>query len=123
MTERPQAGEDLSLVNLPPSVEEGIAPPPDTALVPLLPAPARVRVGQPRFAITPAKLWDAFLHRSRLAVAIGLICAGIGAVLAWVTYQPKYTAEAWMQMSSSEQRLLPSAFANYAGPREDEFRM
>jgi succinoglycan biosynthesis transport protein ExoP len=64
---------------------------------------------QPRFSVTPAKLWTAFLFRWKLAITIGLLLASIGVGVAVLTYKPKYTAVATMRMISSKPRILPGA--------------
>ena len=107
MNEIPLASQDLALVNLPGQAGEGrehaaaLMPVPHS--MPHTKGPAK----QPRFAITSVKLREAFLHRWKLAVTVGLVLAGVGAALAYVTYQPKYTATAIMQMQSVASRLIP----------------
>ncbi len=94
------------------------------AVVPVVHEGSRSVIKQPRYTITSSKMREALFYRWRLALLVGLIMAGMGGGLAWITYKPKYTATAQMRMSSSEQRLLPGAFPEEGARsgREEEFQ-
>jgi capsular polysaccharide biosynthesis protein len=123
MTERPAVKQDLAYLNLSGRPEDGRAEGRGTALVLANEGAGRNGMRLPRFAITIGKLREALLHRWKLALLVGLIFAGVGAWLAWLTYQPKYTATAYIEMTSNEPHLL--AFGpggEVRNTREEEFR-
>jgi polysaccharide biosynthesis transport protein len=72
------------------------------------PSASHARVpGKPLgLAVSPAKLQEALLFRWKSALAVGLVFAGIGVGIAFLTYKPKYTAITTMRMTLSK-RLLP----------------
>jgi hypothetical protein len=86
-----------------------------------MPESGRFGIKKPRFAVTPAKLQEAALHRWKSAIIVGTILAGIGFGIAWVTYAPKYTALSSMRMESGERRLFPVNEDRRAN-HETEFR-
>jgi succinoglycan biosynthesis transport protein ExoP len=123
MTERPVVKQDLAYLNLPGRPEDGRAEGRGTALVLANEGVGRNGMRQPRFAITVGKMREALLHRWKLALLVGLIFTGVGAGLAWLTYQPKYTATAYIEMSSNEPHLLAFGPAgDVRNTREEEFR-
>src|SRR5262249_41619006 len=112
---KPAGSHDLALVSVPghPEGREHVST--------LVAAPhTRPLTRQPRFAITAVKLREAFQHRWKLALLVGLVLAAVGGGLAVLTYQPKYTAVAILRMHSSGARLFSRGpEAEY---REEEFR-
>src|SRR5262245_50388604 len=113
-----------NVVNLPGHAGEGREHP--AALISMphplshpLPQAKSTAARQPRFAITSVKLWEAFVHRWRLALTVGLVLAGLGVGLACLTYEPKYTATAYMRMQSAVKSLIPRGPGLDAEHREE----
>jgi succinoglycan biosynthesis transport protein ExoP len=120
MNEKPPPSQDLALINL--AGPRAGRPEEHHALVPVTQAHAAPAVKQPRFVITSVKLREAFLHRWGLAFLVGLILAGVGVGLAYLVYEPKYTATALLRMTSMGSRLLPNGNVFDNLQREEEFR-
>jgi capsular exopolysaccharide synthesis family protein len=122
MNEKPPPSQNLALVNLA-GPDAGRPENHHAALMPVSQGPiGPAAKQQPRFVITSVKLREAFLHRWGLAFLIAFVLAGVGAGLACLIYQPKYTATALLRMSSVGSRLLPNGAVMDNLQREEEFR-
>ena len=122
MTEKPVVSHDLAYVNLPATEarpEDGRAPDGHSPYVAAVHAAGRPGIKQPRFAITAGKLREAFLHRWKSSVVVGLLLAGLGAGLAFATYKPKYTAMAMMQVEVPT--TLTTSPSRHPAPRASQW--
>ena len=115
MTEELPVGQNTVDINVPARVEEGRVGERHSPLVPMSHVGGKSGI-KPSFAITPAKLREAVFYRWKLALLAGLILAGVGAGLAWITYKPKYTAWAAIYLVPSKPPLVQGA------ARGDELR-
>jgi succinoglycan biosynthesis transport protein ExoP len=116
MTEKLPVSQNTVDINVPARVEEGRVGERHSPLVPMSHVVGKSGI-KTSFAITPAKLREAVFYRWKLALVAGLILAGVGAGLAWITYKPKYTAWAAIYLVPSKPPLVAGA------PRGDDFRI
>src|SRR5260370_1012230 len=121
MTEKLPVTQNTVDINVPARVEEGRVGERHSPLVPMSHVGGKSGI-KPSFAITPAKLREAVFYRWKLALLAGLILAGVGAGLAWMTYKPKYTAWAAFYLAPSKPPLVPGAARGDDSRNKEDFQ-
>jgi succinoglycan biosynthesis transport protein ExoP len=106
-------------INVPARVEEGRAVERRSPLVPMSHVDGKSAT-KPSFAITPGKMREALFFRWKLALLVGLILAGVGAGLAWITYAPTYTAITSIFLIPSKPPLIPGVGSSPPDSRDRE---